>query len=339
MKKPLDSNSNEYDIDSYAYLEKPKKKKLFQKILSGIGFGGVAIGGWIVMVIQFILYGSIAVLGLGVVISGISLIADGRIWSGLGTIFILAPIVVSLGYFILNFVLGIIFAIIFGIGSGGYYLVKGIGRLLKITKIVKVKSKIANKEETKEEIPYINKDAKTEIELQQETDRKLSTVEPFIDLLKNGDEHDKKIAAEVLGEIGVQCAVEPLIEVLREVLNNPEKEEGYETGTCAARALGKIGDSRAVEPLIDALRDKGMTMRLNAAIALGEIGDKRAVEPLIEALQDKSIIGVDHAAAEALGKIGDSRALEPLKKAFIEYSFKVEAIDKITKKMKRKQEP
>jgi len=42
-------------------------------------------------------------------------------------------------------------------------------------KIVKVKPKITSKEETKEEeIPYINKDVENEIELQQETDRRLS---------------------------------------------------------------------------------------------------------------------------------------------------------------------
>jgi hypothetical protein len=130
MKKPLDYNSNEYDIDSYAYLEKSKKKKLFQKILSGAGAGGALIGGWIAFIIQFILYASIAAGGLGVAICGIYLIAHGSIWLGLGTIFILTPIVVILGYYILTLVLGIIFAIIFGIGSGGGYLVKAIRRLL-----------------------------------------------------------------------------------------------------------------------------------------------------------------------------------------------------------------
>ena len=54
----------------------------------------------------------------------------------------------------------------------------------------------------------------------------------------------------------------------------------------AAEALGKIGDEQAVEPLIKALsydggRWRDREVREAAAWALGEIGDERAVEPLI----------------------------------------------------------
>jgi HEAT repeat protein len=79
----------------------------------------------------------------------------------------------------------------------------------------------------------------------------------------------------------------------------------------AAEALGEIKDERAVEPLIKALDDPFVNVSWIAAKSLGMIGDKRAVEPLIERLkaEDKWLrIG----AAWALGTLGDPRATEPL---------------------------
>ena len=58
----------------------------------------------------------------------------------------------------------------------------------------------------------------------------------------------------------------------------------------AAEALGKIGDERAVEPLIEALNDEdrllcyrqpwitSASVRRGAAVALGRLGYERAVE-------------------------------------------------------------
>jgi HEAT repeat protein len=53
----------------------------------------------------------------------------------------------------------------------------------------------------------------------------------------------------------------------------------------AAQILGKIGDNRAVESLIRALRDRDSPVREAAASALETIGPP-AVKPLIEALND-----------------------------------------------------
>ena len=53
----------------------------------------------------------------------------------------------------------------------------------------------------------------------------------------------------------------------------------------AAEALGTIGDNRAVEPLTKALSDADSDVREGAAGALGEIGEP-AVEPLVKALND-----------------------------------------------------
>jgi HEAT repeat protein len=140
----------------------------------------------------------------------------------------------------------------------------------------------------------------------------------------------RQTAAEALGEIGDSCAVEPLIDALRDGEGNVRK--------AAAKALGKIGDSCAVLPLITSIKDtdgqvrKSATQalinlgepavkalvaalsddsyRLHAAEALINIG-KPTVKPLIAALIDKNK-EVRFIAAKSLGTIGDPRAIEPL---------------------------
>ncbi|NVO65897.1 HEAT repeat domain-containing protein [Methanofollis tationis] len=55
----------------------------------------------------------------------------------------------------------------------------------------------------------------------------------------------------------------------------------------AADALGRIGDERAVEPLIAAMKDPDPRVRKKAAWALGQIGDIRGQRPLLEAIRDE----------------------------------------------------
>ena len=105
----------------------------------------------------------------------------------------------------------------------------------------------------------------------------------------------RSITAEVLGEIGDQRAVEPLIAAL--------KDNTWKVRINAMEALGKIGDQRAVEPLIAALKDTDV--RGIAAGVLGKIGDQRAVEPLKAVLKDYDKY-VRNSALEALEDI-DSR--------------------------------
>jgi len=162
-------------------------------------------------------------------------------------------------------------------------------------------------------------------------------VEPLIVALADKDMNRKvrRRAAEALGRIGDDRAVEPLIVALAD-MNDEDRQ-------WAANALGRIGDDRAVEPLIVALADKNedSIAPMMVAWALGQIGDDRAVdslirniegrhrvwnegirealvkigapavEPLIVALADKNAEG-RRRAAEALGRIGDDRAVEPL---------------------------
>jgi HEAT repeat protein len=113
-------------------------------------------------------------------------------------------------------------------------------------------------------------------------------------------------AAEALGKLGGEKAIEALIQVMQDNIFACES---------AAEALSIIG-TPAVEPLIGLLKNKDWVVRKDAAMALGEIGDKRAIDPLIRALADKkkdmASEPVSAEAAEALGKIGDKRAVEPL---------------------------
>jgi HEAT repeat protein len=75
--------------------------------------------------------------------------------------------------------------------------------------------------------------------------------------------------------MGNREAVEPLIQALLKDTDPVQVK--------AAESLGYLRDERAVEPLIQALKDEKRyhSVRWKAARALGEIGDKRAIEPLI----------------------------------------------------------
>jgi len=79
----------------------------------------------------------------------------------------------------------------------------------------------------------------------------------------------------------------------------------------AVNILGKIGGERVVEPLIFALKDNDRNVRRTAVKALGKIKDSRVVEALNTALQDEDS-SVRGWVIEYLGKIKDTRSIEPL---------------------------
>jgi HEAT repeat protein len=162
-------------------------------------------------------------------------------------------------------------------------------------------------------------------------------VEQCIHALEDENMYVRVKAAEALGHIRDSRAVEPLIQTL-------EGEDGI-VQRSAAKALGNIKDVRAVEPLLRALKDSDI--QAEAARALGEVGDARAIGPLVHALQDRGARGISdpgalgealarfgdqavgsliqtlehgnadarRAVAQILIKIGDARAVEPLVKA------------------------
>jgi len=133
-------------------------------------------------------------------------------------------------------------------------------------------------------------------------------VQGLILALKNKDPTVQYDAAEALGDIRDNRAVEPLVTALK-------NDEFSGVRWKAAEALSKIG-APAVEALIGALRHDDDDVRWKAAVALGEIGDPRAIEPLIIQLCDEDRFVKSHAAL-ALGTIGEP-AVNPLLRALSE---------------------
>lgn len=116
-------------------------------------------------------------------------------------------------------------------------------------------------------------------------------------------------AAEALGELKSQNAIEPLITLLQD--NEPQVQ------IAAIQALGKLGNLQAVQPLLTLLQGNNPDLQNQVVCALGDIGDPRAVEPLIDILEFKrnqpyQSFVVQRTAIQALGKLRDSRACEPL---------------------------
>jgi HEAT repeat protein len=133
-------------------------------------------------------------------------------------------------------------------------------------------------------------------------------VQGLILALKNKDPKVQYDAAEALGELGDNRAVEPLATALR-------NDELSGVRWKAAEALSKIG-APSVMALIGALQHGDEDVRWKAAVALGEIGDQRAIEPLMVLLCDEDRFVKSHAAL-ALGRIGEP-AVTPLLRALRE---------------------
>jgi HEAT repeat protein len=149
-------------------------------------------------------------------------------------------------------------------------------------------------------------------------------VELLIPLLRISASPEIQKAAETLGYIGDDRAVEPLLALLN--------HKRPEIAIAATRALGDIGGSPAVEgllqiavnsesptvqveaekslikigapavgPLVAQLKSGDPRERKTAVRILGEIGDRRALRPLISARDDNSLQPELHAALEKLG--------------------------------------
>ena len=149
----------------------------------------------------------------------------------------------------------------------------------------------------------------------------------------------RKDAAEILGEIGSDQALEGLahamfndadesvreasivsmtsleFERLREIL---QKHPDPLLRQAAAICLGRKGDPRALNPLGNSLAsqpDENEDVRAAAASALGELLKPEAEEPLSQALANDQSPTVREASAEALGALGQSGAAESLEQA------------------------
>jgi len=79
----------------------------------------------------------------------------------------------------------------------------------------------------------------------------------------------------------------------------------------AAEALGLMADERAVDSLIPVLKDKNRFVRQEAILALGKIGGSRSVEHLAQALHTESDEFVKDFIRKALERLQSKGSASP----------------------------
>ncbi|MCB0284610.1 MAG: HEAT repeat domain-containing protein [Calditrichaeota bacterium] len=126
-------------------------------------------------------------------------------------------------------------------------------------------------------------------------------VDPLIEVLTDDELWHRKRAAENLGKLNDNKAVDSLIQSLGDKYWNVRE--------AAMKSLIKMG-RKAVEPLLGAMLTGNKDAFESIVNALAEIGDRRAVNPLVYVLKDKRRF-VRQAAGKALEKMnaleGDRR--------------------------------
>jgi len=132
---------------------------------------------------------------------------------------------------------------------------------------------------------------------------------PLVKLLHNEDEEIREESAYALGQMGNGQAIEPLLNILRDITNN-DCIRGI-----AAEALGKLGSMEALYFINEFLeQDKGArddTQRQKAALALINLGAAGIIK-LIDVLKASSNPYAISSAIEALAIIGETRAIDPI---------------------------
>ena len=78
----------------------------------------------------------------------------------------------------------------------------------------------------------------------------------------------------------------------------------------AAQALGRMGGEKAVDSLILVLKDKNRFVRQEAIVALGGIGDAKLVEPLTQALKEEKDEFVKESIKKVLEKLQSRENVE-----------------------------
>ena len=113
----------------------------------------------------------------------------------------------------------------------------------------------------------------------------------------------RKWAAQNLGELGDNRAVEPLIATLN--------DENFNLRIVAAEALGKLKDPRAIIPLSTSLADIHPKVRANALYSLNQVRDPEILQKCSRLLDDISPI-VQQTSVIVLGELGSPDAIDLL---------------------------
>jgi HEAT repeat protein len=152
-------------------------------------------------------------------------------------------------------------------------------------------------------------------------------------LLKSEQPMTRVAAADCLGDVRDNRAVEPLVNaILNEryprivlsyekalaAIDDPRTAEllvaalkSPKTRSRAAESLGSLHLKSGVDPLLNLLKSPDARDRSTAASSLGSMKDSRAVDPLCAALNDEDEV-VRRSVVLALGDIGNNRAVDSL---------------------------
>lgn len=123
-----------------------------------------------------------------------------------------------------------------------------------------------------------------------------TALERYLEALRSSDLSIRMAAIAALQGMGEEAVI-----YLIEALNDPH----HAVRIAAADGLGEIGDEDAIDPLIQVFNDLREDVRIAAARALGNIGDRRSIKPLISLFGDR-YHGVRAAAADAIAAFGHS---------------------------------
>ncbi|MCY3934566.1 MAG: HEAT repeat domain-containing protein [Chloroflexi bacterium] len=170
-----------------------------------------------------------------------------------------------------------------------------------------------------------------------------ATIEALQEFLTSEVNAARLAAAQALGRLAHEGAIQPLITGLRdrdwavrlsasEALHRIQqpalpglidalRDWDHVMSEAAGTALRQIGEP-AVSGLLEALRDEDWRVRRGAAWALGELADAAAVPGLVAALADEDCL-VRRAVAVALGWIRDPAAVPELLRALYDDDWRV----------------
>lgn len=151
------------------------------------------------------------------------------------------------------------------------------------------------------ELPTVYLDAPGKAERRIRPREEVLVFETVLEKLKSKKKSDRVKAAQQLGLLGGQRAVEALLNALK---NDPEKEVRWR----AADSLGHLGAPEAVEALIAAIDDP--LVNTTAIHALAGFNDERSAQCLLRILEGGGMYATS--AVHPLAKRGDVRAIKPL---------------------------
>ncbi|MFW5924225.1 MAG: HEAT repeat domain-containing protein [archaeon] len=127
--------------------------------------------------------------------------------------------------------------------------------------------------------------------------------ETFVSDLSADAPELRMAAANVLGKIGSENAVRPLVSAL--------DDTDARVRARVARALGQIADPSAAGALVEHLHGEPLPVRREAADALGHLGGETALEGLLSLVDDDSEV-LRRTVATSFGRFGDTRPIDAL---------------------------